>query len=176
MDTWLHNDDLRLTANPVAAVSEMLGNESYIDCMEIIATTGFGILREEFASGRGRTDYGREVRRARLGAIESDPDMIQVNTTADGSMSYSLAQWAADALHDKLLYQNLHWPNTDEAWRNIAGNLMDLDGPISAGCPVRNVSIAPLCRFLGHELRYLTADPELHDAMSSMGELVLNSL
>ena len=144
VDTWERTPSLQ-EEHPVTATVEMLSNPSYQDAIRRIATTGFGVLRTEFGMG------SRYNRRELLGAQESDVELIQVSEQ-DGGRVYSLAEWARDSLHKRIVDQNHRWPDYAGIKRYTAGRIFDLPAPISAGCPVKDVSIGPLCDFLSTQL------------------------
>lgn len=149
LDTWRRTPSLKnLPAGKT--VKQMLVNQSYIDCMEDLAKTGFGVLTTDFGYLDLENDTNYQTRRARLGAQPDDPELVTVEETEAG-FHFSLAQWATQALHDRLIEQNKSWPNHPEA--SHSGALEILEAPISSGCPVRKLTIAPLCRFLSEQIK-----------------------
>jgi hypothetical protein len=147
-DTWKHS--VRAKEPIGMVVKEMLESHSFGICAEKLATTGFGVFRAKFAEVNP-ADLSRGEHRKRLGASEGDPEMIQVSFQG-GEFSYSLAAWAAQALTSRLIEQNKNWPHDESLSRLETGNMIDLPGPISAGCPVRKASIRPLCEYLSQQI------------------------
>jgi hypothetical protein len=152
-DTWMHS---QLRSEPISsAVKEMLSSPSFGDCMEKVATTGFGVLRNNFGNINSH-DGGRIYHRQQLEAAEDDPEMIQVSMV-EGQAQYRLAEWAASSLLNKLRQQNKNWPDDDAAGILQCGQMRDMLPPISAGCPVRKVAVKPLCQYLAAQIRPIEA-------------------